>query len=244
MRASLCATCLVDQFFPEVGEATVQVLEAQGVEVDVPAAQTCCGQVAFNGGFRTEAAEVARHFLDVFGDAERIVVPSGSCAAMVKVYYQELFADDPDTLDRAKAVGEKTHELTDYLVNVLGVSETGSSGEGLVTYHDSCHTLRELRLKSEPRTLIEGVQGVELQEMEASDTCCGFGGLFSVKFPAISEAIMEQKLAHIAESGAGTVVATDCGCLMHLRGAMARRGLSIKAQHIAQLLAGGEAEGA
>jgi L-lactate dehydrogenase complex protein LldE len=244
VRASLCATCLVDQFFPEVGEATVQVLEAQGVEVDVPAAQTCCGQVAFNGGFRTEAAEVARHFLDVFGDAERIVVPSGSCAAMIKVYYQELFVDDPDTLDRAKAVGEKTHELTDYLVNVLGVSETGSSGEGPVTYHDSCHTLRELRLKSEPRTLIAGVQGVELQEMEASDTCCGFGGLFSVKFPAISEAIMEQKLAHIAESGAGTVVATDCGCLMHLRGAMARRGLNIKAQHIAELLAGGGAGGA
>ncbi|MEK9659601.1 MAG: (Fe-S)-binding protein [Chloroflexota bacterium] len=244
MRASLCATCLVDQFYPEVGEATVQVLEAQGVEVDVPAGQTCCGQVAFNGGFRAEAAEVARHFLDVFGDAERIVVPSGSCAAMIKVYYQELFADDSDTLDRAKAVGEKTYELTDYLVNMLGVTETGSSAEGLVTYHDSCHTLRELHLKSEPRTLIEGVQGAELQEMEASDTCCGFGGLFSVKFPAISEAIMEQKLAHIAESGAGTVVATDCGCLMHLRGAMARRGLKVKALHIAQLLAGSGAEGA
>lgn len=222
----------------------MQVLEAQGVEVDVPAGQTCCGQVAFNGGFRAEAAEVARHFLDVFGDAERIVVPSGSCAAMIKVYYQELFADDSDTLDRAKAVGEKTYELTDYLVNMLGVTETGSSAEGLVTYHDSCHTLRELHLKSEPRTLIEGVQGAELQEMEASDTCCGFGGLFSVKFPAISEAIMEQKLAHIAESGAGTVVATDCGCLMHLRGAMARRGLKVKALHIAQLLAGSGAEGA
>jgi L-lactate dehydrogenase complex protein LldE len=128
-------------------------------------------------------------------------------------------------------------------VNVLGVTQTGASGEGLLTYHDSCHTLRELRLKSEPRTLIEGVQGTDLQEMEASDTCCGFGGLFSVKFPAISEAIMERKLATIAESGAGTVIATDCGCLMHLRGAMARRGMKVKALHIAELLAGDGAEG-
>ena len=240
-RAAFCATCLVDQFYPEVGVAAVRVLRRLGVDVGFPAEQTCCGQVAFNGGFRTEAADVARQFLDVFENEEQIVVPSGSCASMIKVYYRELFADDPDTLERAQAVGEKTRELSDYIVNVVGASDVGAASQGLVTYHDACHLLRELRISEEPRALIGGVRGVELQEMEEPDACCGFGGLFSVKFPEISTAILDEKLQNIAESGAGTVVANDCGCLMHIRGAMERRGMNVRAMHLAELLAEGGA---
>ena len=236
-KAALCATCLVDQFYPEVGVAAVKVLRRLGVEVSFPEEQTCCGQVAFNGGFRSDAADVARHFLDVFEGEEQVVVPSGSCASMIKVYYSELFEHEPETLERAQAVGAKTRELSDYIVNVVGVSDVGASSGGLVTYHDACHLLRELRIAKEPRALIEGVDGVELQEMEDSDACCGFGGLFSVKFPEISMAILEEKLKSIEGSGASTVVANDCGCLMHIRGAMERRGMRVEAKHIAELLA-------
>ncbi len=236
-RAAFCATCLVDQFYPEVGAAAVKVLRRLGVDVSFPEDQTCCGQIAFNGGFRSHAADVASHFLDVFEKEEQVVVPSGSCASMIKVYYRELFEDDPETLERAQAVGEKTRELSDYIVNVVGASDVGAASEGLVTYHDACHLLRELRISDEPRNLIGSVRGVELQEMEDSDACCGFGGLFSVKFPEISTAILDEKLKHIEESGAGTVVANDCGCLMHIRGAMARRGMDVRAVHIAELLA-------
>ena len=238
MRAALCATCLVDQFFPEVGEATTIVLRRLGVDVSFPEEQTCCGQIAFNGGYRREAADVARHFLDVFENEPNIVVPSGSCASMVKVYYQELFRDDPDDRERAQALAEKTYELTDFIVNVLEVSDVGSPYRGLVTYHDACHLLRELGISKEPRQLLQDVPGVELQEMADSETCCGFGGLFSVKFPELSSAILDDKLEAIRASGADTVVANDCGCLMHMRGAMERRGMQVRAIHIAQLLAG------
>lgn len=235
---ALCATCLVDQFFPEVGEATVTLLRRLNVDVTFPEEQTCCGQIAFNGGYRTEAADVARHFMDVFENERHVVVPSGSCAAMIKVYYQELFRDDPEDLERAKALGEKTHELTDFIVNVLEVTDVGSPSRGLVTYHDACHLLRELGISAEPRKLIEGVPGVELQEMPNSEVCCGFGGLFAVKFPHISTAILDEKLEAIRASGADTVVANDCGCLMHMRGAIERRGIGVRAVHIAELLAG------
>ena len=229
----------MDQFFPEVGEAAVKVLRSLGVDVSFPDEQTCCGQAGFNGGFRTEAADVARHFIDVFEDAPQVVVPSGSCGAMIKVYYRDLFADDPETLERANALAAKTHELTEYIVNVLGVTDIGSTFSGLVTYHDACHLLRELRISAEPRALIEGVRGIEFQEMQNSDACCGFGGLFSVKFPEVSMAILEEKLAAIEASGADTVVANDCGCLMQIRGAASRRGLRARPMHIAELLAQG-----
>jgi len=219
------------------------VLRRLGVDVSFPEEQTCCGQIAFNGGFRTEAADVARRFLDVFEDEERVVVPSGSCASMIKVYYPELFAGEPETLERAKAVGEKTHELSDYIVNVVGATDVGAVSHGLVTYHDACHLLRELRISEEPRALIGNVGGVEMQEMEDADACCGFGGLFSVKFPHVSTAILDEKLEKIAGSGADTVVANDCGCLMHIRGAMERRGMRTRAVHIAELLAEGPSDG-
>lgn len=238
-RAAFCATCLVDQFYPEVGAAAVKTLRRAGVDVSFPEEQTCCGQIAFNGGFRSHAAEAARRFLDVFEGEEQIVVPSGSCASMIKVYYMELFEDDPDALERARAVGEKTREFSDYLVNVAGFSDAGSaSAQGLVTYHDACHLLRELRIADAPRALIGAVPGVELQEMADSDACCGFGGLFSVKFPEISAAILDEKVKSIAESGASAVVANDCGCLMQIRGAMERRGMQTRAMHLAELLAG------
>ena len=217
----------------------MKVLQHLGVDVTFPEGQTCCGQIGFNGGYRAEAADVARHFVDVFENEEHVVVPSGSCGAMIKVYYLDLFADDPEMLERAKAVGERTHELTDFIVNVLGVTDVGGVSSGLVTYHDACHLLRELHISNEPRSLIENVGGIELQEMANSDACCGFGGLFSVKFPEISTAILDEKLANVEDSGAGTLVANDCGCLMHMRGAMRRRGTGVRAMHIAELLAEG-----
>ena len=158
---------------------------------------------------------------------------------MIKVFYPVLFRDDPPTYERALALSEKTHELTDFIVNVLGVRDVGASYRGLVTYHDACHLLRELGISTEPRELIENVAGVELQEMDGSDACCGFGGLFSIKFPHISTAILDEKLANIEGSGADTVVANDCGCLMHMRGAMRRRHSRVRPMHIAELLAQG-----
>jgi L-lactate dehydrogenase complex protein LldE len=158
---------------------------------------------------------------------------------MIKVYYPKLFADDPEMRDRAMAIGERTYELTDFIVNVLGVTDVGASFRGLVTYHDACHLLRELGISEEPRSLIQNVRGVELQEMAKSDECCGFGGLFAVKFPEISRAILGDKLENIADSGAQTVVASDCGCLMHMRGALRRSGSSVRPLHIAELLAEG-----
>ena len=234
-------TCLVDQFFPEVGVAAVQVLRRAGVEVDFPQDQTCCGQVAFNGGFQTETREVAERFLDIFDGDGYVVVPSGSCATMIKVFYLEVFKDDPVLLERAQRLSERTHELSEFLVNVVETEDVESPFQGTVTYHDACHLLRELHVSSEPRDLIAGVAGAKLTEMNDSDTCCGFGGLFAVKYPDISAAILDQKLQNIEATGADTVVANDCGCLMHIRGAMTRRGMRQRAIHIAELLAPGAA---
>ena len=236
-KALLCATCLVDQFFPEVGVAAVKVLRRAGVDVMFPEDQTCCGQVAYNGGFEQEAREVALRFMDVFDGDEPVVVPSGSCASMIKVFYLDLFAADPILLERAQRLSERTHEFSDFLVNVLEVENVGAAFSGTVTYHDACHLLRELHISEEPRALIGGVSGAELTEMTDSDRCCGFGGLFSVKFPEISAAILDEKLENIAASGAEAVVANDCGCLMHMRGAMSRKGMGQRAMHIAELLA-------
>jgi L-lactate dehydrogenase complex protein LldE len=158
---------------------------------------------------------------------------------MIKNYYPELFADDPEMLERAKAVGEKTHEFSDFIVNVLGMTEIGGTSTGLVTYHDACHLLRELGISEEPRALIKGVRGIEMQEMAKSDACCGFGGLFSAKFPEISTAMLDEKLQNVADTGASSVVANDCGCLMQMRGALRRSGSTVRPKHIAELLAEG-----
>lgn len=237
-RVTLFVQCIVDSCFPQVGEAMVAVLERQGLTLEYPADQTCCGQPAFNAGYRNEAARLARRFLDVFEDAECIVCPSGSCVHMVRHHYRELFAKEPRLLARAERVGAKTFEFTEFLVDVLGLTDVGASWHGDVTYHDSCHLLRGLGVKDQPRALLAGVRGLNLIEMTRSDECCGFGGTFSAKYPEISEALLETKLANILATGAGAVVGCDMGCLMHMQGMIRRRELPITVHHIAEILAG------
>ena len=233
---ALCVTCLVDTFYPQVGEAVVNVLRRLGVDVTFPEDQTCCGQPAYNGGFQRDATVVARRFIALFQGVEYVVVPSGSCAAMIKVHYPELFRDDPDMLAKAEELAGRTYELSDFLVNVLQVSETGSSFAGKVTYHESCHLLRDLHVSSEPRALVQGVQGTDLVEMDRCDECCGFGGLFAVRYPHISTAILNEKLQAIEATGADVVVSNDMGCLMHMGGAISRRGMRVRPMHLAELL--------
>ena len=228
--------------FPQVGVSVVEVLARLGVEVTFNPDQTCCGQPAFNTGYRAEARAVAAHMLDVFEReleaADCIVAPSGSCTTMVKKFYAELFADDPELKARAERVGERVFELSQFLVGRLGVEGVGARYDGRVTYHDSCHLLRELGVAGEPRRLIKAVAGAELIELERSDACCGFGGTFSVKYPEISTAIAEEKIACIERSGADTVVACDSSCLMQIAGLLSRRGSAVRCLHLAELLAG------
>ncbi|HXG91234.1 MAG TPA: (Fe-S)-binding protein [Blastocatellia bacterium] len=241
MKASLFVTCVVDQMFPRVGLAMAELLTRLGVEITFNAEQTCCGQPAFNTGYREEAREVARHMLDVFEreleTSDYIVAPSGSCVTMVRKFYVELFADDDKDRLRAERVAARTFELSEFLVRVLGIEDTSASYDGRVTYHDSCHLLRELGIASEPRRLIQQVRGAELVEMDRADACCGFGGTFSVRFPEISTAIAEEKIASIERSGADTIVACDSSCLMQIAGLLARRGSNVRCLHIAELLA-------
>jgi len=236
-RVALFVTCLVDMFYPEIGEATVKVLRQHGVEVEFPKDQICCGQPLFNSGFRAEAAAAARHTLRVFKDAEAVVLPSGSCADMVREHYPHLFDEQREKAE-AEAFAARCYELTEYLSKRLGVTQYDSNFKGKITYHDSCHMCRGLGLKREPRQALAGVKGVELIEMPMSDECCGFGGSFSVRLPEVSEAVMAKKLELARESGAQVVVTADAGCMMHMAGGIARRGDSLKVAHIAQILAG------
>lgn len=235
---SLFVTCLVDGISPGVGEAVVTVFERLGISVSCPPEQTCCGQPAFNSGYRTEARRAARRFIEVFEEADVIVGPSGSCVHMVKHHYPLLFDGDERWQARAKRVAEKTFEFTQYLVDVLGVTDLGAAFSGKVTYHDSCHLLRGLGIGSQPRKLIENVRGATFVEMAASDRCCGFGGAFSVKYPEISSAMTEEKVHNILASGADAVVGCDASCLMNIGGMLSRMGSSVRCLHIAELLAG------
>ena len=239
-RVSLFITCLVDQFFPEVGEAVVRVLRRQGVDVDFPEGQTCCGQPAFNSGFTEDAKAVARRFMDNFEGDRVVVVPSGSCGAMVRVFYPEIFHDEPETAKRAEALAARIYEFSEYLADVLGVTDVGATYDGKVAYHAACHLLRELLVKEPPRRLIEGVEGVVYTPMELEENCCGFGGTFSIKYSNISEAILEDKLKSLEACGADTLVSCDSSCLMHIAGALSRRGSSVKTMHVAQLLDSGQ----
>jgi L-lactate dehydrogenase complex protein LldE len=239
MRVSLFVTCLVDQLFPKVGIATVDLLESLGVEVRFDPRQTCCGQPAFNSGFAGEAASVAEHFLDVFGNDEWIVTPSGSCATMVKKFLPELFEGRPGLHDKAEELASRTWELSDFLVTVLKVRETGARFPHRVTFHDSCHQLRELHIQEQPRQLIRGVRDIQFVEMRDSTRCCGFGGTFAVKFAPVSAAVGEDKVETIVESGAEYVVANDVSCLMHIDGILKRRGVPVRVMHLAELLVQG-----
>ena len=237
MKASLFITCLVDQFFPEVGVAMTSLLRRLGVEIDFPSAQTCCGQPAFNSGFRREARDLAARFINIFESSEHVIAPSGSCASMVRVFYPDLFKDDPVMLGKAEGLSSRTFEFTEFLVNVLGVEDVGARYAGKVALHQSCHLLRELNVRTEPLRLLKSVRGIELVEMERAEMCCGFGGLFSIKYPHISVGILQEKLDSISRSGAETVVASDMGCLMQIAGGLSRQSLPVKTMHIAQLLA-------
>ncbi len=236
-RVALFTSCLVDQFFPQVAESLVHVLRRLDVEVSYDPAQTCCGQPAFNTGFRAEARQVAGKLLEVFQDAEYVVSPSGSCTSMVKIFYRELFENDPEALQQVGALMPKLYEFSEFLVKVLGVVEVGASCRARITYHDACHLLRELRIADEPRRLIRGVRGVDFVEMEEATTCCGFGGTFSVKFPEVSIGMLADKLRAAVATGADYVVANDSGCLMHMAGAIHRDRLPIQTLHLAELLA-------
>lgn len=235
---SLFFTCLADTFAPRVAFAAVAVLERFGARVDVPLSQTCCGQPAANSGNFQEARRMAAKFLSDFDGDGYIVSPSGSCAAMVKNLYPVLFRDEPRMLARARAVGERVYELSQFLVDVLGVVDPGSTFEGKVTYHDSCHLLRGLGVASAPRTLLRAIPGVELVEMAESDRCCGFGGTFAVTHPGISCAMVERKLDRILETGARYVTSADLGCLLNIEGLISRSGHPVKAVHLAEVLAG------
>lgn len=235
----LLVTCLVDGFLPEVGKATVTVLERLGVEVEFPTAQTCCGQPAFNAGYRSQARAMAGHTVRML-DATTgpIVLPSGSCADMLVHHAPELLADDPEAGVAALRVAPRVRELTQFLVDDLGVTDVGARGTGTVAYHRSCHGLRNLDLADQAVRLLDMVEGISRCELEGAEECCGFGGLFSVEMPEVSAAMMSRKLDDLEASGADTLVGGDVSCLMHLAGGLRRRGSSIRVLHIAQVLAG------
>jgi L-lactate dehydrogenase complex protein LldE len=236
-RVSLFVTCIVDQLFPRVGLAAVEVLERLGFQVDFPERQTCCGQPAFNSGYREEARQVARHFLDVFADTDYIVVPSGSCTSMIAHHFEDIFNKEPENLARAREVAPKVYEFSRFLLEVAGVDDVGARLEQVVTYHDSCHALRELQIKDGPRRLLSNVRGLELREMDAAEECCGFGGTFSVKFAEVSGGMGRAKIDSILRTGASTVVSIDSSCLMQIQGVLSRAGLPVRTMHLAEVLA-------
>ena len=238
LSVSLFATCLADAFYPRVAFAAAAVLERFGVDVRVPLSQTCCGQPAFNSGNRKEARAMAARFLAAFRGSDYLVAPSGSCVAMVKHEYPALFADEPGMLSLAYEAGERAYELSQFLVEVRGVTDPRSSFRGKITYHDSCHLKRGLGVAEAPRTLLRAIPGVELVEMKESDRCCGFGGVFSVKYPHISCRMASDKIDRILETGAGYVASGDLGCLMNIGGMISRLGYPVKAVHLAEVLAG------
>ena len=236
-RVSLFVTCIVDQLFPNIGMCMADVLERVGCKVDFPERQTCCGQPAFNTGYRDEAREVACHFLDVFRDAECIVVPSGSCTSMITHHFEELFAHDSGRLEETKRLAPRVWEFSQFLLDVAGVEDVGARYEGVVAYHDSCHALRDLQIKEGPRRLLARVQGLTLRELDTAGECCGFGGTFSVKFAEVSGAMTRTKIDSIVRTGADTVVSVDASCLMQIKGALSRAGSPVRALHLAEVLA-------
>lgn len=237
-RVGLFVTCLVDLFRPNVGFAALKLLEDAGCRVDVPEAQTCCGQPAYNSGDRGDTRAIAKGVIAAFEPYDYLVAPSGSCTGMIRKHYPELFAGDPDWASRAEKLAAKSHELVSFLTDVLGVSAVSAVHAGTVTYHDSCSGLRELGIRRQPRQLLASVEGLKLKELPDADICCGFGGTFCVKYPDISNAIVEKKTASIAATGAETLLAGDLGCLMNMAGKLQREGRPTRVRHVAEVLAG------
>src|ERR1043165_1416633 len=241
MRVALFVTCLVDQFWPSAGAGAVEVLRRAGCEVIYDERQTCCGQPAFNTGYRSEARRLARRHIEIFEESgtDFIVSLSGSCTAMTR-HFRDLFEDDERWLERAEALAPRTYEFASFLVNVLKVEDVGAAFRGRVTWHDACHALRELNVREEPRRLLGNVRGLEFVEVAKPDACCGFGGMFSVRYPEISVAILDGKIEAIERASVRAVVSGDAGCLMQLRGRLSRVGSPILALHLAEVLASQE----
>ncbi len=237
-RVALLVTCLVDLFRPSVGFAAVALLEEAGCTVEVPRAQTCCGQPAYNSGDRDDAKVIARQVIAAFAGFDYVVAPSGSCAGMVRVHYPLLFADEPAMRAAAEELASRTYELVAFLVDVRGMTRVAARWEKSATYHDGCSGLRELGVKAQPRQLLASVEGLRLCELPGAEVCCGFGGTFCVKYPEISDKMVSDKAAEIAATGADAVLAGDLGCLLNIAGKLSRLGSRVEARHIAEVLAG------
>jgi L-lactate dehydrogenase complex protein LldE len=237
-RVGLFITCLVDLVRPQVGFAAMKLLEDAGCTVEVPRAQTCCGQPAWNSGADAHAAAIARQVVDAFGDFDFVVAPSGSCAGMLRKHYPEVLANDPAYAARAKALAAKSHELVSFLVHERKMERVAAACPARACYHDSCSSLREMGVKDEPRKLLAGVEGLALSELKEPQICCGFGGLFAVKYPDISERMADDKIVDARATGADTLIGGDLGCLLHLAGRMERQGEPMRVRHVAEVLAG------
>ena len=245
-HVQLFITCLVDSFYPQTGEAIVNILQRLGVTVDFARDQTCCGQPPFNAGLRAEARPIVEHTIRVFERPPRslktsevlpdIVIPSGSCAHMIKHDYLELFRDDPVWLPRAQAVGNRVYEFTEYLVDKLGVTDLGARWDGTLTYHPSCHALRAMNIDRQPRALLASVKGATLVELPEAESCCGFGGIFSVEHPELSAEWLKRKIGNLEKTESPTLVVTESGCLMHIAGGLHRQKKQQKVMHIAEIL--------
>ena len=236
-RVGVFATCLVDLIRPAVGFATVRLLEREGCEVSVPALQTCCGQPAYNSGDNVSAIAIARKVINTFAPFDYVVVPSGSCAGTLSEHYPRMFANDPIWAPRAEDLSNKTYELTQFLVDIMRSSNVSANWQTAVTYHDSCSGLRELGIKTQPRALLKNVRGLTLSEGAEAESCCGFGGLFCVKYGDIANEIVGRKVADIHETDADMVLGGDLGCLMNIAGKLKRQGSNIEVRHVAEILA-------
>jgi len=237
-NVGLLVTCLVDLFRPSVGFAAVRLLEDAGCTVTVPEAQTCCGQPGYNSGDRRDALAIADQVIAAFRGFEYVVVPSGSCAGMVKLHYPAMFAGDERRKAAADDLARRTYELTSFLVDVLGISGVDASFAGRVTYHDSCSALRECGVQAQPRRLLASVRGLSFGELKHADVCCGFGGTFCVKYPEISTEMVRKKVADVAGTGAETLLSGDLGCLLNIAGRIQRQGVAVRVRHVAEVLAG------
>lgn len=237
-HVALFVTCLVDLFRPVVGLAAVKLLEEAGCTVSVPLAQTCCGQPAYNSGARSDAKDIAQQVIEAFAGYDYVVAPSGSCAGMLRKHYPALFEGDALWSPRAQDLSTRVFELTSFLSDVLKVDLTGRAYDATVTYHDSCSSLREMRVMAQPRRLLESLDGLTLAEMDDREVCCGFGGTFSVKYSDVSNAMVSQKAARVCETGAPVLTGADLGCLMNIAGKLAREGRPVEVRHVAEILAG------
>ncbi|MGD2156005.1 MAG: (Fe-S)-binding protein [Anaerolineales bacterium] len=237
-NAQLFVTCLVDSLQPHIGEAVLKVLANVGSQTTFPRQQTCCGQPAFNAGLHSQARKMAQHTIRVFENSQDpVVIPSGSCTAMIRHGYMEIFSHEESWLARAQAVARRTYELSEFLVDVLGIYDLGAQFASTITYHPSCHLLRGLGVDRQPKTLLTNIQGVKLIKLPYAEECCGFGGVFSVEHPEISAAMLERKILNLNSANASTVITCDTGCLMHIAGGLQRRKTDLRVMHIAEILA-------